>query len=74
MTTASTTCAPTPRGFWMNWSGPILVCTLLALSLSMAITAVVLLTGKGKEGDREIPHAYEKAVAEATASRKTPQP
>lgn len=63
-----------PTGFWARWSGPLLVCALLGLCMGMSTVAVVLILGDGKEGNREIPHAYAEAVREAAASREAQKP
>jgi hypothetical protein len=47
-----------------------MVLALLFMSLATAAVAVALILGQGKEGNREIPHAYETAVKEAGASRR----
>lgn len=52
------------------WSGPLMVCALLLMSITMGVVAVALILGDGKEGNREIPRAYEASVKEARDSRR----
>lgn len=49
--------------FFERWFGILLVVGLLTLSIAMGVFgAYVALRGKGHEGAREIPNAYEKGI------------
>lgn len=74
MTTAAPSQHDARPGFPARWSGPLFVCGLLGLCMTMSTVAVILILGAGKEGNREIPHAYAEAVREATASREAQLP